>query len=138
MKYKVKKKYKYYKNLKYKVNENIENRIEFYIADDIQKLIYKKCFKYLGILSVEDLIDMFDIPKEIDISKYDEIIKNYIDDRLKGFMKKLENVVEYNSLNKQILSQNARCRIGWFDKGEYRYLGYLQEKKEKLSKLMKI
>ena len=138
MKYKIKKKYKYYKNLKYKVNENIKNRIEFYIADDIQKLIYKKCFKYLGILSVEDLIDMFDIPKEIDISRYDEIVKNYIDDRLKGFMKKLENVVEYNSLNKQILSQNARCRIGWFDKGEYRYLGYLQEKKEKLGKIMKL
>lgn len=125
------KRFKYYKNLKYIVNKNIDNRVEFYIADDIQKIIYKKLYKYLGILEVNDLIDMADF-KEVT----DEAIKEYIDTRLKNFMGKLENVIEYYSLNKQIQSQNARCRIGWFDKGEYRHLAWLQEQKEKLGKKM--
>lgn len=124
-------KFKYYKNLKYVVNKNIDNRIEFYIADDIQKMIFKKFFKYLGILKVDDLIDMADF-KEVN----DEVIKEYIDTRLKDFMEKLENVVEYYSYYKQIQSQNARCRVGWFDKSEYRHLAWLQEQKEKLGKKM--
>lgn len=124
--------FKYYKNLKYIVNKNIDNRIEFYIADDIQKMIFKKFFKYLGILKVDDLIDMADF-KEVN----DEVIKEYIDTRLKDFMARLENIVEYYSYYKQIQSQNARIRVSrWFDKDDYRHLAWLQEQKENIEKKM--
>ena len=125
--------FKKYKNLKYIVNKNIDNRIEFYIADDIQKMIFKKHFKYLGIMKVDDLINMADF-EEVN----DEVIKEYIDTRLKDFMKKLENVVEYYGYYKQIQSQNARCRIGWFDKSDYRHLAWLQEQKENIEKKMEV
>ena len=130
------KKFKNYKNLKYRIDENT---VRFYITDDIQKMIFKKHFKYLGIIKVDDIIDMIDIPKNIDKLKYDEYIKKYIDTRLKGFMKKLENVVEYYGYYKQIQSQNARIRVSsWFDKGDYRHLAWLKEQKENIEKKMKV
>ena len=118
-------KFKYYKNLKYIVNNDI---VEIYIADNIQKDIYKKFYNYLGILQTNEKI------KEIEIKKVtDEKVKKYIDKELKGFIKKLENVEMYYSYNKQIQSQNGRIRVSnWFDKGDYRHLAWLQEQKENL------